>query len=71
MARTTSKDYIEAAAVVFALDEREADAKEVLRSMAYHERRRLIEALANLSFWITQVNAEPVSDGTLRILTSK
>jgi hypothetical protein len=67
----TDKEYIEAAAVVFALDKREEDAKEILRAMSREERRRLIVAFAELGLWISQIECEPIvgalPDGTFHV----
>lgn len=63
------KEYPEADALIYALDDREDDAKDVIQAMAFHERRRLQEALANLSYWIAEVNAGPQGNGILSIKT--
>jgi hypothetical protein len=54
-----TKDYPEAEAVIYALDGREEDAKEIIKGMGMDERRRFQEALMAVSYLISEVNAGP------------
>jgi hypothetical protein len=65
------KDYIEAAALIFALDNREEAARQVIRSMSLEERRRFHDAMVDLCCWIAQIDVEAIvgarPDGTFKV----
>jgi len=53
------KDYPEAEILCLALDQKEEEAKKLIKTIGMHDRTRLQEALMAVSYWISEDIAGP------------